>query len=101
MKRAEIFRADPRDRGRAEAPHARLGGADGRRGRTTVDGRPAGVDASSGPSVDDDSTGGQKYLPLKDGSFLAPGLRADQAHGQVRRRKTDLQDDHRASGSSC
>ena len=32
------------------------------------------------PEVDDISTGGQKYLPLPDGSFLAAGLRADQAH---------------------
>ena len=32
------------------------------------------------PVVDDISTGGQKYLPMPDGSFLAAGLRADQAH---------------------
>ncbi len=32
------------------------------------------------PDVEDISTGGQRYLPQPDGSFLAARLRADEAH---------------------
>jgi hypothetical protein len=42
------------------------------------------------PEVDDISTGGQKYLPLKDGSFLAAGY-APTKHRVKLTTKTDLQ----------
>ncbi len=52
------------------------------------------------PEVDDISTGGQKYLPMEDGSFLAQGY-APTKHTVKLTVKTDLTDDHRRSGSSC
>jgi hypothetical protein len=42
------------------------------------------------PEVEDISTGGQKYLPLKDGSFLAQGY-APTKHRVKMRLKTDVQ----------
>ena len=94
MKRAEIFRRIARDRGRAAAPQSRLARADGGMGgagqRTTSrSGR------CSGPTVDDISTGGQKYLPMPDGSLPGAGLRADQAHASSSPSKTDLHEHHR------
>ena len=70
-----------RDRGPDPAPEPRLARADGSLGET------ASRTTSRAwvvvrPEVDDDSTGGQKYLPMDDGSFLAAGIRADQAHGR-------------------
>jgi hypothetical protein len=56
-----------------------------RRGRTQVRGDQPEWTVLR-PAVDDISTGGQKYLPGQDGSFLAPGLRADQASGEDDRR---------------
>ena len=56
-KRAEIFRADPRDRSRAAAPHARLARADGGVGRRrSNDDQPEWTVLR--PDVDDISTGG-------------------------------------------
>ncbi len=64
--------ADRRDRGRPAA-HARPTGPSGwPRGRTrSQDGQPEWTVVR--PTVDDISTGGQKYLPQTDGSFLAQG----------------------------
>ena len=69
--RAEIFRCIQRDRGRVAARAARLAGSGWRSGRSARR-RPAGVDVVS-PAVDEISTGGEKYLPLADGSMLAQG----------------------------
>jgi hypothetical protein len=43
------------------------------------------------PDVDEESTGGQKYLPLPDGSFLAQGY-APTKHTVKMKIKTDVQD---------
>ena len=46
------------------------------------------------------STGGQKYLMQPDGSFLAAGLRPDQAHGQVDREGRPAQDHRLPAGAA-
>ncbi len=45
--------------------------------------RPARVGRSLRPEVDDESTGGEKELPMEDGSFLVAGLRPDEAHARA------------------
>ena len=69
---------DPRDRGRPPAPQSRLARADGRVGEAGRR-RPARLDVVR-PEVEDESTGGEKYLPH--GRRLVPGagLCADEAH---------------------
>ena len=78
MKRAEILPRDPRDRGRPQASRARLARADGRVGEAVAGDQPEWVVVR--PEVDEESTGGEKYLPMDDGSLLVAGLRPDEAH---------------------
>ena len=88
-----------RDRRRPAAPHARLAGADGGVGRQAST-QISRNGPSCSPTVDDISTGGQKYLPMKDGSLLAQGY-APTKH----RVKIDGQDGRcrtsRRSGWNC
>ena len=74
MKRARDLPADPRDRGRAAAPHRRTGRSGWPRGKSTVKDESAGVDGRSSRRSTTSSTGGQKYLPH--GRRLDPGRRA-------------------------
>ena len=68
--------------------HARLARADGGVGGAGR-GRSAATGSSSGPTSTSESTGGQKYLPLDDGSFLAQGY-APTKHTCELTVKTDL-----------
>ena len=73
---------------------ARLGRADGRVGETVAR-RPADVDGRRGRDVDDNSTGGQQYLPQKDGSILAQGYAPTKFTRADARRQDRPEDDHR------
>ena len=72
MKRADIFRRIREIE--ADLQHRT---PDWQRAHGAVGGRRSATTSRSGPcvrpDVDDISTGGQKYLPLNDGSFLAQG----------------------------
>ena len=89
--------ADPRDRGRPEAPRARLARADGRLGS----GRCATISRSGrsfGPQLD--ATGGREVFPA--GRRLGPrrGLRPDEAHARVHRQDRS-EDDHGGPAGSA
>ena len=89
--------ADRRDRGAAAAHRPPTGGADGR-WEDDGQGRPAALDVVHAP-FDEISTGGQKYLPQKDGSFLAQGYAPTKHTASSRRRSTCRRSP--PSGSSC
>ena len=52
------------------------------------------------PEVDDESTGGEKYLPMDDGSLLAQGY-APTKHTLELTVKTDRGADHRLSARAA
>ena len=76
-----------RDRSPITAPQSRLARAHGRLGRRPA--RPSPNGARSNLTVDDISTGGERELPMKDGSMLAR-LRAHQTTVKFTA-KTDVQ----------
>ena len=82
MKRAEILRQIREIEDDLQHRDARLARADGGvgRDRSTAD-QPEWTVVR--PEVEDESTGGEKYLPHGGRLVPGPGLRADQAHGRA------------------
>ena len=88
MKVAESVAADPRDRGGAAGTARRTGEAQMAAWEAGRRRRPAGVDVVRRSRTRGDN--GQRYLPQKDGSILAPGLRPDEVHTHVKARPSPL-----------
>ena len=86
MKRAEIFRQIREIEADLQHAHARLAGADGRRGKSRS-GTTSPTGRSSGPTSTTSRPAARSIYRMTDGSFLAAGLRADQAHGRSSRRR--------------
>ena len=98
-RRAEIFREIRDDRGLTQAPASRLGGSGWPRGRSrSRDDQPAWTIVR--PEVEEESTGGEKYYSLDDGSFLAQGY-APTKHTVEMSVKTDVDADHGVSAGAA
>ena len=88
MKRAEIFRRTREIEGTLQRHTSRLAAAHGGVGRAQRR-RISRTGPCCSPTVDDISTGGERYLPMKDGSLLAQGY-APTKHNVKITVKTDV-----------